>query len=374
MVSIASMCNVRQGCNTQCRGCAHRLLSQQQSLEQKQGFVERVLAFWVEKIHPIVSVSQKKRWGYRTSVTLSAEWKGSAWQFGTKSMDDVIPIHECPVHHPLVNKTVSILSSSLPASNTFPLAFLVLSKAQCTLVVKHKPMSEHSWFNAELYQQLSSIGIEGFWVHYNPSAGRRLFEKGGWVQLYGNKFSIDKLGLAYGPTAFQQQIPKLYLQTLTLSTKFLKPDLNTAVVDLYCGTGTSLTYWLKSGSRAIGVETGAEAVECANRNAPMATVLRGSCRLRVPQLAAWVNENRNDGKRIVLYANPPRTGIETEVLQWIAFYARPERIAYLSCSPGTLSKNISYLTSNGYWVEALYPFDFFPNTYHVECLALLKLQ
>ncbi len=46
--------------------------------------------------------------------------------------------------------------------------------------------------------------------------------------------------------------------------------------------------------------------------------------------------------------------------------------AYLSCSPGTLRKDLLTLTQNGYEVTKLIPFDFFPQTIHVECLALLE--
>jgi tRNA/tmRNA/rRNA uracil-C5-methylase (TrmA/RlmC/RlmD family) len=50
------------------------------------------------------------------------------------------------------------------------------------------------------------------------------------------------------------------------------------------------------------------------------------------------------------------------------------RIAYLSCSAGTLARDLAGLESAGYVVCSLHPFDFFPLTHHVECLALLRLE
>ena len=59
------------------------------------------------------------------------------------------------------------------------------------------------------------------------------------------------------------------------------------------------------------------------------------------------------------------------VRDWAAAEFRPERLAYLSCSAGTLNRDLSALAAAGYTVEALMPYDFFPQTHHVETLALM---
>jgi hypothetical protein len=63
--------------------------------------------------------------------------------------------------------------------------------------------------------------------------------------------------------------------------------------------------------------------------------------------------------------------LEPAVRDWAAVEFRPERLAYLSCSAGTLSRDLTALTAAGYTVEALIPYDFFPQTRHIEILALL---
>ena len=103
--------------------------------------------------------------------------------------------------------------------------------------------------------------------------------------------------------------------------------------------------------------------ECAS-----SPVLRGKCADRIPQLRAWTPAT---GTRL-LYLNPPRTGLEPAVLAWTTDEYRPERLAYLSCSAGTLSRDLAALVAAGYSVEALLPYDFFPQTHHVETLALLR--
>ncbi len=99
-------------------------------------------------------------------------------------------------------------------------------------------------------------------------------------------------------------------------------------------------------------------------------MLRGPCAQRLPQIREWVAAS---GERL-LYVNPPRSGLEPAVLDWICEDYRPRRMAYLSCSAGTLSRDLQRLCAAGYGVERLQPYDFFPQTWHVECLAMLRRE
>jgi len=59
------------------------------------------------------------------------------------------------------------------------------------------------------------------------------------------------------------------------------------------------------------------------------------------------------------------------VLKWIADEYKPIKISYLSCSPGTLARDLLILENAHYKVIKIIPFDFFPKTHHIECLALI---
>lgn len=343
-----------------------------ESLGQKFDFLAGKLAEWGNCLEAVRSVANNKRWGYRSKTTLNARWLNGQWLLGMMSRSELVPIHDCPVHAPIVNTTVDLLRRVLPPGDAFPLAFMVQSAAQVVLVVKARGKPDCAWLTPNVKQGLSAIGIEGLWLHLNPSAGRRIFEKGGWFLLCGNPRSVDANGLYYGPGAFQQLIPELYSQSLQAAYNHFMPLRSSAIVDLYCGTGTSMRKWIDAGAQVIGVELGGEAVACAKLNAPEALVLRGACRQRIPQVAEWAARMRDHSHPVMLYANPPRTGLEPEVLTWIVTVGKPDRIAYLSCSAGTLSKNLAVLCVSGYRVTRLIPFDFFPQTIHVECLALLE--
>ena len=70
--------------------------------------------------------------------------------------------------------------------------------------------------------------------------------------------------------------------------------------------------------------------------------------------------------------NPPRSGLEREVAGALARELRPARVAYLSCSAGTLARDLAAFEDAGYSVASIRPYDFFPGTHHVEALALLE--
>jgi len=229
-----------------------------------------------------------------------------------------------------------------------------------------------NWMTEDIVNILKINGIGGVTLHLNPSAGRRMFAKNGWYLLWGDNRAVNEYGLLYGFTSFSQLIPRLHNQSLDEAEDFLSPAENDCGIDLYCGIGTSLARWTKRGAATIGVENGGEAVECSRINAPDAIVLRGACRQRLPQLQQWAIEKYKTGRQKLVYVNPPRTGIESEVLNWIGFQFIPHKIAYLSCSAGTLNRDLKVLTDNNYIIESITPYDFFPQTHHVESLVLLK--
>ncbi|WP_114417692.1 class I SAM-dependent RNA methyltransferase [Marinospirillum perlucidum] len=360
------------GCPPACPGCPHRQLTAATSQQQKSTWLEQQLAPWQQALQPLQAVEASRRWGYRDRVTLACRWQEDQWQIGmhlkTAFRDEILPIHNCPLHTPRTNHLMQLLVEHLPPPEDFPLTWLVQAGHQITLVVKDRQLPATQWLE-NLYPQLAAWGYEGLWLHLNPSTGKKIFAKKHWQQLWGQTRSRDSLGLSYGPCGFQQLLPELYQQALQTAARFLAPDPASQVVDLYSGGGASLQLWLAAQASCLGVELGGEAVESAAINAPGASLLRGGCRERLPQIHDWVQAEADKPQRL-LYTNPPRTGMEEEVTRWINDDYQPERLAYLSCSAGTLKRDL--LALSNYQPLALHPFDFFPQTKHVETLALLQ--
>jgi tRNA/tmRNA/rRNA uracil-C5-methylase (TrmA/RlmC/RlmD family) len=358
------------GCEPDCHGCRHRHLTLAASLAQKQAYLARVLAPWGDRLDAVHSAGPQARLAYRDRVTLNARWDDvRGWRFGLMRRDELIAIHDCPVHTPRVNRLVRCLREHAPAAPVFPLAYLHVAGAQATLIVKSRDVPASAL--ASLCAAVGAVGLEGLWLHLHPSAGRKLFARSGWRLLWGAPTSRDADGCVHGPTAFQQLLPQLHDAALELVTAHLAPGPDVAVLDLYCGLGASLRRWTAHGATALGVELAGGAVACVAHNAPSAHVLRGTCVQRLPQVRDWWREHARAGRRVA-YVNPPRSGLEPDVVAALAGELRPDRIGYLSCSAGTLARDLAAFEQAGYVVRRLAPFDFFPGTHHVECLALLE--
>jgi 23S rRNA (uracil1939-C5)-methyltransferase len=356
------------GCEPTCHGCRHRQFAAVDSLSRKSAYLARVLAQWSDRIAPIDAPADSERLGYRDRVTLTARWSTEqGWRFGLMRRDELIAIHDCPVHTERVRALVHLLVERLPPGDELPLAYLHVAGAQATMIVKAHGVDFESVL--PVASAVAGLGIEGLWLHCHPAAGRRLFARSGWQLLWGVAESCDPRGFLHGPTAFMQALPDLHARAMHDAARQLAPGPTVSVLDLYCGLGATLRTWTEAGSAALGVELSGEAVSFAARNAPLASVLRGTCAQRLPQIREWWNGR--DRERVA-YVNPPRSGLEGEVARALARELRPARIAYLSCSAGTLARDLGLLEASGYTVVAIRPYDFFPNTHHIETLALLQ--
>jgi tRNA/tmRNA/rRNA uracil-C5-methylase (TrmA/RlmC/RlmD family) len=361
-----------EGCEPSCHACQHRALAHGESAARKQAYLAQTLAPWADRLAPLAPAPAAL--GYRERATLNARWDADAgWRFGLvrhrDRRDEFIAIPRCPVHAPRLNAALAALARALPSQPELPLAFVVASGAQLTLIVKARRAESDaaSGWVATIAPALAALGYEGLWLHLHPAAGRRLFARSGWTLLWGTARSRDASGAWHGPTAFAQLQPALHAQALDAIDAHLAPDHAATLVDLYCGIGKGLARATARGTAALGVELSGEAVDCARANATAATVLRGTCGQRLPQVDAWLAAH--PGRRL-LAVNPPRSGLEPEVRDWIA-RRTPARASYLSCSAGSLARDLAELERTGLRVTALRPFDFFPQTHHVEVLALL---
>ena len=77
------------------------------------------------------------------------------------------------------------------------------------------------------------------------------------------------------------------------------------------------------------------------------------------------------GRPDVVVVDPPRAGLSQKVVRRI-IEASPKRVVYVSCNPTTLAPNAAQLTEAGYALRRVRPVDMFPQTPHIECVALLE--
>ncbi|WP_394296695.1 class I SAM-dependent RNA methyltransferase [Nocardiopsis potens] len=165
------------------------------------------------------------------------------------------------------------------------------------------------------------------------------------------------------------QVHPAAAETLTAAVlEALAPEPGQTALDLYCGAGLfagALAEAVGEDGRVMGVEGQHEAVRDAAHN------LRDLPQVRIEggdvaaQLREW-----SDLRADIAVLDPPRAGAGPEVVSALTAM-RLRRIAYVSCDPATLARDIAAFAEAGFRLENLRAFDAFPMTHHVECLALL---
>ncbi len=146
------------------------------------------------------------------------------------------------------------------------------------------------------------------------------------------------------------------------------------VIDLYCGTGLFAITASKSGAReVIGIDFDHAAIETAGMNAASNGVRNARF---ISSAVSKITESfyaELKGAGVTMIVDPPRRGLDLEVLSGIA-KALPDELIYISCAPDTLARDVKALVASGYALVSTNLFDMFPRTQYFESISLLKKQ
>ena len=142
-------------------------------------------------------------------------------------------------------------------------------------------------------------------------------------------------------------------------------------IDLYCGAGLFTLPLARRFARVTGVEAHSRAVEFARHNVERAKL--ENVEIANLGVADWVKHSLSFEVLDFLLLDPPRVGCENAVIAGI-LALRPRSMAYVSCDPATLARDLKKLTADGYVLESVAAFDMFPQTHHVEIVARLGMD
>ena len=192
------------------------------------------------------------------------------------------------------------------------------------------------------------------------------------ITLYGEDTITDYIGefkFNISPLSFFQVNPTqtevLYNKTL----EFAKLTGNETVFDVYCGTGTITLFLSQKAKKVYGVEIIDAAIENAKVNAVQNNVdnaefFVGKSEEVIPNLV------KEGIKPEIIVVDPPRKGCDIKLLDSIG-EVNPERVVYVSCDPSTLARDLKILEEKGFETVEVQPVDMFPQTSHIENVALL---
>jgi 23S rRNA (uracil1939-C5)-methyltransferase len=187
-------------------------------------------------------------------------------------------------------------------------------------------------------------------------------------ELLSEELCCLKLQMSHG--AFFQTNTEMAERLYAVAAEFAGLTGCERVFDLYCGIGTiGLTMAAQAGE-VWGLEIVPEAIADAERNAKRNGIenvgfLAANARTGVRPLL------ERAGKPDVVVIDPPRAGLSQKIVRRV-LECEAQRIVYVSCNPTTLAPNATQLGEAGYRLRRVRPVDMFPQTPHIECVALFE--
>lgn len=193
------------------------------------------------------------------------------------------------------------------------------------------------------------------------------------VSFKGRDHIIEEMeGLRFrvGPKSFYQTNTLQAYELYKIARSFAALTGHEVVYDLYTGTGTIANFVARGAEKVIGIEYVSEAIDDAVVNSGLNDI--NNTVFFSGDMKDILNGDfiRANGAPHVIITDPPRAGMHEKVTMAIA-EASPDRIVYVSCNPATQARDIALLNDR-YRVTRVQPVDMFPQTHHVECVALLE--
>ena len=351
----------------QCGGCTLQHLPHQAQLELKT----RTLA---EQLQRIAGV-QPEEWappltgpefGYRRRARIAVRWDAKARRldvgFRAAASQAIVAIHDCPVlEQPLqpILRALPELLGTLARPQSIGHVELFSGTASAVLVRHTAPLEP-----ADL-QRLRDFCVTQaaqLWLH---GAGEP--QPDGVGEPLGYALPAWQLTLAYRPGDFVQVNAPVNEAMIAQALEWLAPSAGERVLDLFCGLGNFALPLARHAGEVIGVEGIAGMVERARHNAAANGL--GNVQFHQADLAQPLAEARwAQGGFPAVLLDPPRDGALEMVRQLDALGAR--RVLYVSCNPATLARDAAELAARGYRLRRAGILDMFPQTAHVEAMAL----
>ncbi|OCA75810.1 23S rRNA (uracil(1939)-C(5))-methyltransferase RlmD [Chryseobacterium arthrosphaerae] len=180
---------------------------------------------------------------------------------------------------------------------------------------------------------------------------------------------MDGLKFKIGPKSFFQTNYKQALELYRKTLEFADLKGDEVVYDLYTGTGTIAQYVARNAKQVIGIESVQEAIDAAIEHAELNGLT--NCTFYCGDMKNVFNDEflESHPKADVLITDPPRDGMHQKVVEQILKLS-PEKVVYVSCNSATQARDLA-LMKDHYQVVKILPVDMFPQTHHVENIALL---
>ena len=375
----------------QCGGCQLQHMTYERQLEMKQKQVKDVMRKIAHlpdvPVHP--TIGMENPWDYRNKVSIPVGKRDGKviTGFYQKRSHNIIDMDSCPVQHPQNDKLIQEMANLFEELHIEPydenthrgvIRHVIVRTGQHTnemmviLVTNTKELPKKK----ELSEKIQEIDPDVKSIIHNVNTKKTNVIMGPESKtIWGSDTitdRIDDLEFQIGAPSFYQinplQTEKLYAKTL----EYAQLSGNETVIDAYCGIGTISLFLAQHAKKVYGVEVVRQAIDNAKDNAKHNRLTNTEFYVgQAEKVMPWWHAQglRPD----VIVVDPPRKGCDEELLDAMVGM-NPDRIVYVSCNPSTLARDLKILDEAGYETKQIQPVDMFPQSSHVECVALIELK
>jgi len=339
-----------------CGGCQLQHLSMPAQLAAKRTMVGEALRR-IGKLHvddPDIEPAAAA-WGYRNKVTLAVADAGRKIGFHRQGQaGDIFDLERCHIADPALMDLWAVVREHRALLPEHVEQLVLRRDREGALHMVARVQGQTAWRSAALlHVALVRRGVPAvLW----------------WVPEEGAPRAVAGASETYPATVFEQVHPAMGDRVRAWALEQLGEWNGLTAWDLYAGVGETTALLAAGGARVESVEVDPRAVIAATRRGPDLGVHRHAGRAEdVAPLLTPAD---------IVVTNPPRTGMDVRVIDAIVACG-PTQLVYISCDPATLARDLSRLLSGvpaspPLRIAALRSFDLFPQTAHVETVAVLE--
>jgi 23S rRNA (uracil1939-C5)-methyltransferase len=360
-----------------CGGCAMQHVDPAAQVAAKQRVLEDNLAR-IGKVKPdrILPPVMGPAWGYRNRARLSVHYvakKGGVLVgFHEKKSSFVADTMSCEILPPHVAKLIPELREMFTAfriRDRVPQLELAVGEDVTVFVLRHlEPLPDED--AAKMRAFADKHGIQWWLQPKGPETAHPFYPH----EAPALDYALPEFGLRmrYRPTEFTQVNAGVNRVLVKRAVDMLDPRAGERVGDLFCGLGNFSLPLATRGAHVIGMEGSEGLVQRARDNAKLNGLAERAEFVAYDLYADAEGALKKLGPVDKLLIDPPRDGA-VEICKALPDAGGPSRIVYVSCSPGTLSRDAGVLVNvKGYRLACAGVVNMFPHTGHVESIALFE--
>lgn len=377
------------GMHKSCGGCDIACMDYAYQLELKRNTVADALAKIGEikdvEIMPTVGMEIPYNYRNKMQFPVGRDRDGKiVYGFYAKRSHNIVPAQECVTGKNFCHTIMEIIISFLEEKKIEPYdeenhkglvrhVFIrdsaYTGEIMVAIVINGEALPEAEELIKRLVEAESKIS--GVLININKKKTNLIMGERNII-LYGRDYITDRIGnldFSVSPHSFYQINPVQTEKLYALALEAAGDISDKTVFDLYCGTGTITLFMAQKAKKVIGVEIVEDAVKNACENAKRNGIKNAE--FYCGAVEDVIEDLYKKGERAdVVVLDPPRKGSDEKTLD-IILKMNPEKIIYVSCGPATLARDLKFLEKGGYKTQKVTPVDMFPQTAHVESVAVL---